>query len=64
MKIKLVYFTIVFIVTFSIKLSFSQTPAYTWMLGSKIMNQSGDYGTKGVAASTNIPGAQIGRAHV
>jgi len=31
---------------------------WTWMGGSSSINQAGDYGTKGIAATTNIPGAR------
>jgi hypothetical protein len=31
---------------------------WTWMSGSNISNQNGVYGTKGVAASANVPGAR------
>ena len=31
---------------------------WTWMSGSKTLNQIGTYGTKGVFSSTNIPGAR------
>jgi hypothetical protein len=31
---------------------------WTWVNGSNICNQSGVYGTKGVRASTNVPGAR------
>lgn len=58
MRITNIYLSIALIIIFNTHFSFSQTPSFTWMLGSKIMNQSGDYGAKGVAASTNIPGAR------
>ena len=31
---------------------------WTWMSGSNVVNQSGAYGTKGLAAATNVPGAR------
>ena len=31
---------------------------WTWVSGSNLTNQSGVYGTKGVAAGTNVPGAR------
>jgi hypothetical protein len=31
---------------------------WTWISGSNTVNQPGVYGTQGVAASTNIPGAR------
>ncbi|MDH5716183.1 MAG: DUF4215 domain-containing protein [Spirochaetia bacterium] len=31
---------------------------WTWISGSNIINQAGVYGTKGIAAATNIPGAR------
>lgn len=31
---------------------------WTWISGSNIANQTGVYGTKGVAATTNVPGAR------
>ena len=34
------------------------TNAWTWVNGSKAINQNGVYGTKGVAANSNIPGAR------
>lgn len=36
------------------------TGEWTWVSGSKGSGQSGDYGTKGVAASSNMPGAREG----
>jgi N-acetylneuraminic acid mutarotase len=33
---------------------------WTWVSGASIVNQFGTYGTKGVAAATNIPGARYG----
>src|SRR5205823_4360028 len=35
-------------------------PAWTWVAGSSIVNRPGDYGTKGVAVSSNVPGARYG----
>jgi hypothetical protein len=32
--------------------------AWTWMSGASVINQKGVYGTQGVAASTNVPGAR------
>jgi len=32
---------------------------WTWMGGSNVQGQKGIYGTRGIAASTNIPGARI-----
>jgi hypothetical protein len=37
------------------------TDAATWVSGSNARDQSGVYGTKGVAASGNVPGARGGR---
>jgi hypothetical protein len=34
------------------------TGQWTWINGSKTVNQSGNYGTQGVTAATNIPGAR------
>ena len=34
--------------------------SWTWMSGSAEPNQPGSYGTKGVAAPTNVPGARFG----
>ena len=34
------------------------TNEWTWMYGSDTIKQSGNYGTQGVAATTNIPGAR------
>jgi hypothetical protein len=31
---------------------------WTWMSGANVVNQTGVYGTQGVAASTNVPGAR------
>ena len=31
---------------------------WTWMSGANVINQTGVYGTQGVAASTNVPGAR------
>ncbi len=31
---------------------------WTWMSGANVVNQKGTYGTEGVAASTNVPGAR------
>ena len=36
---------------------------WTWMGGSKLFNQSGIYGTMGIAASGNIPGARSSAAN-
>jgi N-acetylneuraminic acid mutarotase len=33
---------------------------WTWVSGANIVNQAGSYGTKGVASSSNIPGARNG----
>jgi len=33
---------------------------WTWMSGSNVPNQLGTYGTKGIAAPTNVPGARYG----
>ena len=33
---------------------------WTWMGGSNVVNQSGTYGTRGTAASNNVPGARSG----
>lgn len=33
---------------------------WTWMSGNKTLNQAGVYGTKGTAASSNLPGCRIG----
>ena len=32
---------------------------WTWVSGASTVNQTGVYGTKGVAASTNVPGARV-----
>jgi N-acetylneuraminic acid mutarotase len=42
--------------------AFAQTGEWTWMSGSDTAYQSGVYGTLGVAAPTNIPGAREGAA--
>ena len=34
--------------------------AWTWISGSDTVNQSGDYGAKGAAIASNIPGARFG----
>ena len=34
------------------------TNIWTWMSGSKAINQNGVYGTKGIASNSNIPGAR------
>src|SRR6266550_728385 len=34
------------------------TKQWTWISGSKTVNQTGNYGTKGTPAATNIPGAR------
>ena len=34
------------------------TGQWTWVSGSKTVNQSGNYGTKGTTAGTNVPGAR------
>lgn len=34
------------------------TNQWTWISGANTINQNGSYGTKGVASSTNIPGAR------
>jgi hypothetical protein len=31
---------------------------WTWMSGANVVNQKGNYGTQGVAAATNVPGAR------
>ena len=36
------------------------TGQWTWVSGSNVVNQAGDYGTKGVAAASNVPGARGG----
>ena len=33
---------------------------WTWISGSNDTDQDGNYGQKGVAAATNIPGARVG----
>ena len=38
----------------------TQTPQWTWVNGSTIINQPGTYGTQGTAAPTNVPGARDG----
>lgn len=40
------------------------TNQWTWMSGSDLVNQPGIYGNKGVAASTNTPGARAGAVAV
>ena len=37
---------------------------WTWISGSSSINQSGIYGTKGVANSSNVPGARYALASV
>jgi hypothetical protein len=32
---------------------------WTWVSGSNLINQNGNYGTKGIANSSNIPGARF-----
>jgi hypothetical protein len=39
------------------------TKTWTWASGSSSVNASGVYGTQGVAASTNVPGARYGAAN-
>ena len=34
--------------------------SWTWISGSNSDNQNGIYGTKGIASSSNIPGARLG----
>jgi len=58
MKKNRIYFSAVFVLIFCCDLLFSQTPNLKWVSGEKTFNQSANYGTKGVAASTNIPGAR------
>ena len=36
------------------------TNVWTWVSGSNTGNQAGNYGTKGVAAPSNVPGARLG----
>jgi len=36
---------------------------WTWMGGSNVTNQKGIYGTQGVAAASNVPGARFGAYH-
>lgn len=36
----------------------AQTPVYTWMGGSDVINQSGNFGTKGIPSTENIPSAR------
>jgi hypothetical protein len=36
------------------------TDKWTWMSGSNLPGQSGNYGTQGLESETNIPGARIG----
>ncbi len=38
----------------------SQQQTWTWISGSNIINQFGDYGTQGIPSSSNIPGARNG----
>ncbi len=33
---------------------------WTWVSGSNVVNQSGVYGTQGLAVATNVPGARVG----
>ena len=42
----------------SLSNAFSFEAGWTWISGSKLAAQSGSYGTKGVASSSNIPGAR------
>jgi len=58
MKKGKLYFAIFFLALFGCDKMFSQTPSFKWVLGSKTFNQSANYGTKGVSASINIPGAR------
>ncbi len=38
----------------------SGTGEWTWMSGDNVQNQPGVYGTRGVAAAANTPGARYG----
>ena len=31
---------------------------WTWILGSNIINQQGNYGNQGISSSSNIPGSR------
>jgi Kelch motif/Galactose oxidase, central domain len=44
--------------------SYTQTNAnqWTWIKGANTPNQAGNYGTKGVSASTNVPGSRVSSA--
>ncbi len=37
----------------------TQSNQWTWIKGSNVVNQQGIYGSKGIASSSNIPGARI-----
>src|SRR4029079_318480 len=53
--------SLLFIISFLPALSFSQTTSFTfltWIKGDNTINQSGVYGTKGIAATGNKPGAR------
>lgn len=43
---------------FTITLSASGVGTWTWMAGSNVVNATGVYGTQGVPAASNIPGAR------
>ncbi len=48
--------TILFLFLFQVSaIAFSQVGVWTWMKGSNLSNQAGNYGVKGVASPTNIP---------
>ncbi|MGB3948193.1 MAG: kelch repeat-containing protein [Bacteroidia bacterium] len=38
--------------------SMAQSPVFTWLNGSSVFKQMGNYGTMGVSSSANIPGAR------
>lgn len=49
--------------TVTVSTPVSQSNFWTWLGGSKLRNQFGNYGTKGVEASTNFPGGRRWLAH-
>lgn len=57
MKTTLIFVAFLLFVTFSSAQINPQTP-WTWMKGDNTINQSGVYGTQGIAATTNKPGAR------
>ena len=60
MKILLLLASVFLFITY--QLSFAQQGEWTWMTGSNSINNSGSYGTQGIASATNSPPANYATA--